>query len=458
MRVLKHDLNTSLDTDEIYEKIRCNFINTALLESLDGPENLVGQSVICFDPQKFIRINNNALYVNGKRIATGIKAIRSHLQSIIDDFALKTDHPEVFNGGLLGYTGYNFVSYAEPILPNLNPEQNHPIHFPDALYGLFLDGIIVDHRTDEIYYFHHPKVTSRKNLIQHILNEPQQETSDFVLTSDLTYTQSKDDFEEKVETIKEKIIAGEIFQAVISQQASCNFEGNRFELYKRLRIVNPSPYMYCLEFFDIFIVGSSPELLVSLTDNQLTTYPIAGTRPKGKTTEERDRLAKELLADEKEIAEHNMLVDLARNDISKVAARGAVDVPVYMKIEEFSHVIHIVSKVEGRLADCKNQFDAFEATFPAGTVSGAPKLRAIEIIQELEPVNRGPYAGTVGYFGLDGNMVQAIAIRTAFGIGDFIRIQAGAGIVLDSNPSNEYHETIAKLGAFLQVLEKKVTV
>jgi anthranilate synthase component 1 len=258
-------------------------------------------------------------------------------------------------------------------------------------------------------------------------------------------------FLEGVERIQEYIRAGDAFQVVLSQRLGMPFQGRPFDLYRVLRTVNPSPYLYFLELDGLKLVGTSPEVLVRVEDGTVTVRPIAGTRPRGRSAEEDQALAEELLADEKELAEHRMLVDLGRNDVGRVARFGSVRVPDLMVVERYSHVMHLVSQVEGELRDDLSAMDVFRACFPAGTVSGAPKIRAMEIIDELEPVKRGPYAGAVGYFSYGGmNMDMAITIRTVMVAGSQAFVQAGAGIVADSDPSREFEETLSKARALLR--------
>jgi anthranilate synthase component 1 len=265
---------------------------------------------------------------------------------------------------------------------------------------------------------------------------------------------TKTRFEEAVEKAKDYIISGDIFQVVLSKRYDFRFEGNLMAFYRSLREINPSPYMYYFKEGNRQIVGSSPEMLVRVDNRVVETFPIAGTRPCVENPSENKRLAEELLADPKERAEHVMLVDLARNDVGKVAKFGSVHVPEFMKVHRYSHVQHIVSQVVGDLQDDKECYDALRAVFPAGTVSGAPKVRAMEIIEELEPTKRGPYAGAVGYFSYNGNADFAITIRTLFADGDKACIQVGAGIVADSIPEREWFETDHKAEALMKALKK----
>jgi anthranilate synthase component I len=264
---------------------------------------------------------------------------------------------------------------------------------------------------------------------------------------------SRDAFECAVQRIRDYIVAGDAFQVVLSQRLTVPLQRDALDVYRALRALNPSPYLFFLELDGIALVGSSPEVLVRVEDGTVTVRPIAGTRARGRSDEEDMRLAAELLADEKERAEHLMLVDLGRNDVGRVARFGSVRVPLVMTIEKYSHVLHLVSQVDGELRDGLSAIDVFRACFPAGTVSGAPKIRAMEIIDELEPVRRGIYAGAVGYFAYGGiNMDTAIAIRTLVAARGQAFVQTGAGIVYDSVPAAEYEETLAKARALLRIL------
>jgi anthranilate synthase component 1 len=263
---------------------------------------------------------------------------------------------------------------------------------------------------------------------------------------------TKDEFLKAVEKAKEYVISGDVVQVVISQRFETDTKCHPFDIYRALRIINPSPYMFYIDTGDIFLVGSSPEILVRLEESKITLRPIAGTRRRGKTEEEDIALEQELLSDEKEKAEHIMLVDLGRNDVGSVAEIGSVSVTELMTVERYSHVMHIVSNIEGKLRKGLDMFDVFMSCFPAGTVTGAPKVRAMQIIEELEPTCRGPYAGAVGYFGFGGNMDMCIGIRMLSIKDGKVYVQAGAGIVADSVPENEYQETINKASAMLKAV------
>lgn len=339
----------------------------------------------------------------------------------------------------MGYASYDLALGLEGI-PQTRRRNNE---FPDAEFGLFDDGIVLDHLKKQTYYFHHGR--NRIEEIRSLLEDQLRvrEVSFGTPRSNL----NREEFTERVERAKEYIRNGDIFQAVLSKRYRIPFKGSLLAFYRQLRKINPSPYMYYLKFGQRQIVGSSPEMLARKIGNRVETFPIAGTRPfTGDPTRNR-ALASELLQDEKERAEHVMLVDLARNDIGKVSRYGSVRVPEFMKVQSYSHVQHIVSQVTGTLRRGLTSFDLFRSVFPAGTVSGAPKIRAMQIINELEPTARGPYAGAVGYFSANGNADFAITIRTLCAQNGVCYLQTGAGIVADSVPDHEWIETERKAAA-----------
>ncbi|MEN4043587.1 MAG: chorismate-binding protein, partial [Methanobacterium sp.] len=342
----------------------------------------------------------------------------------------------------VGYVSYEAAGYFE----NMNfPESS----YPEFQFGLFLDSIVFDRLKDKCEY-----VTFGENRVQEILEVAKKSYNigniEFKFKN---HYYTKEEYEKMVIKAKEKIKAGEIFQSVISNAREYEITGDKLSIYKTLREMNPSPYMYHLKLKNHEIIGSSPEMLVRVEGKNIETYPIAGTRKRGSTEEEDKKLEIELLNDKKELAEHLMLVDLARNDVGKVSEFGSVCVPEYMTVKKFSHVQHIVSRVTGILKEDLTAVDAFASIFPAGTVSGAPKIRAMEIINELERIPRGPYAGALGYFSVNGNADFAITIRTLICNGNNAKIQAGAGIVYDSVPENEYHECKSKAQAIINALE-----
>ncbi len=321
--------------------------------------------------------------------------------------------------------------------------------FPDVEMGIFDDGVVFDHRQKRAYYFYYGK--NRLSEVEAALKQPANVEPLEFSTPKVQMSQTQ--YEHAVEKAKEYITTGHIFQVVLSKRFDFKVSGDLTEFYSALRAINPSPYMYFYKSGNRQIVGSSPEMLARTENRTIETYPIAGTRPNSADKAENRKLARELLADPKEQAEHVMLVDLARNDVGRVSKFGSVRVPQFMKVQRYSHVQHIVSRVIGDLGEGLDSFDALKAVFPAGTVSGAPKVRAMEIIEELENSRRGPYAGTVGYFSYNGNADFAITIRTLFAQNGVGHIQAGAGIVADSVPEREWFETEQKAGALMKALQ-----
>lgn len=350
-------------------------------------------------------------------------------------------------GGAVGYISYDTVRYWEK-LPDTTTDD---LKFPDMEMAIFDDGIVFDHINREAYYYF-----QNKNRLEEIENRIRDTITDqkpFRYTSPRSNT-SKDDFQESVSRAKEYIHSGDIFQAVLSKRYSFSFDGSLINFYRTLRAINPSPYMYFLKMGERQMVGSSPEMLVRVEHGVVETYPIAGTRPRTDDQIKNQALAEELLSDPKERAEHVMLVDLARNDVGRVAEFGSVQIPEFMTVHQYSHVQHIVSRVVGKLRSDMDCFDALKVMLPAGTVSGAPKVRAMEIIEELEPTRRGPYAGAVGYFSCNGNADFAITIRTLTAYRNSASIQVGAGIVADSDPEKELFETEQKAAALMKALDQ----
>ncbi len=424
-----------------YCTIRRRFSGSFILESAPGPERLAEYTFIGFAPEQVIGLKDGRLTIDGAYAGRSAAPL-SYLRQVLDRYRVPSKTRFKYLGGLVGYVGYDFAGYLERL-------SRKSSEFPDFLFGLYLDGVIFDHREGRCYYFSHDQ--DRSPELMPALAATGTPGGQFALRN-LRPNTTKAEFCTKVGRAKEYIRAGDIYQAVLSRQLVGQFSGDLLAVYERLRELNPSPYMYYLDFDEIKIAGSSPEMLLAAQGDLLTTYPIAGTRPIGESSAEEEAHRAELLADEKELAEHNMLVDLARNDLGRVARFGSVHVPEYLVVERFSHVQHLVSRVEGRLCPGKDSFDAFAALFPAGTVTGAPKIRAMELIAELEASPRGPYAGIVGYFSSNGNMDSAIAIRTIFAKGQKLYLQAGAGIVADSIPEREWKETEGKLGALVAAL------
>ena len=347
-------------------------------------------------------------------------------------------------GGLVGFISYDIVRHWENI-----SDKYTELNYADFQFGLFNEGIIFDHEKERVYYYH-----SGDNNLKEVLEllDTEREIGTINYTEPISNI-NKETFENNVDIAKEYVRSGDIFQVVLSRKYESKISGDLLSIYKSLRTINPSPYMYYFKSNDLNIIGASPEMLVRVTDNQIETFPIAGTRPRDEDMEKNKKLTEELLSDEKERAEHVMLVDLARNDVGQIARFGSVKVPEFMEVHQFSHVQHIVSKVIGELKDEKDCFEAIRAIFPAGTVSGAPKIRAMEIIQELEKESRGPYAGALGYFSKNMCADFAITIRTLVVKGNKAYIQAGAGIVADSVPEKEWFETEQKASALIDALK-----
>ncbi len=371
-------------------------------------------------------------------------------------------------GGAFGYAGYDVVRFVEH-LPNA-PEDDR--HLPDLDFSLFDDLVVFDQVTKSLFVVAHVHVAQYESLdaafqagverADRIVARLQQPSSSMLLADfdsdvevdlEIRSNFTKSEFEQAVTRCVEYIRAGDVFQVVIGQRLELPGVCDPFEVYRTLRVINPSPFMFFVRTPAVTLVGSSPEIMCRVLDGVTTVRPLAGTRPRGKTEAEDRELASELLADPKERAEHVMLVDLGRNDVGRVAQFGSVELGDIMVIERYSHVMHISSSVQGKLREGLTAMDALKACLPAGTVSGAPKVRAMEIIDEIEPHRRGPYAGAVGYINYAGNMDTCIALRTIVFCNDKIYIQAGAGIVADSCPSSEYQETLNKAGAMLKAVK-----
>jgi anthranilate synthase component 1 len=418
-----------------------NCENTFLLESSEGAEKLARFSFLGFLPTKTIRLKNGIIRKNGEEYGT-----EDPLLELKKEVGKEDTKTEGFLGGAVGYFSFEYVKYLEKLGSNVTDETG----FPDFEFGIFDDAIVYDHRRSEIRYIYRGE--SRLEQIMGFIKDSSFETPPLKIGNAICNT-TKEQFCKNVDLIKERISEGEIFQAVLSKRYEIEFSGSLLPFYKKLKATNPSPYMYYLKFGKRQIIGSSPENLVRVENRNISSYAtLAGTRPRGKTPEEDALLEKDLLNDEKERAEHVMLVDLTRNDVGKVAEAGSVRVPELMNVHKYSHVQHIASLVTGKLRKDKDAYDTFNAIFPAGTVSGAPKVRALEIISELELAKRGPYAGAVGYFSVNGNADFAIGIRTLCADGDKAYVQAGAGIVYDSVPEKEYLETENKGKALLEAL------
>jgi anthranilate synthase component 1 len=455
---VRTDLLADLDTPvSAYAKLRSTG-PAFLLESVEGGENVSRFSFIGCNPRKIFRAQAGD--------ADPLAALQKELAGYRP---VSVPGLPPFTGGAVGYLGYEFIHSVEKSVPlAARDELDVPM-----MWFMLCDSIVAFDRANQtlrlLVNAHIPPDASAASVaaaydaacvelqrMQAALAQPSPLSS--AALGDAGTIQvpagnfTKAAFEKMVEESKEFIRAGDIFQIVLSQRFSRPFDRNPLDLYRALRTVNPSPYMFLLETGDFALVGASPEVHVRLTGRKVEIRPIAGTRPRGKTAAEDASLEKELLADTKERAEHLMLVDLARNDIGRVCAYGSVKVPEFMIIERYSHVMHIVSQVEGQLEPERSAFDLMRATFPAGTVSGAPKIRAMQLIAEKEGTQRGSYAGALGYFSYDGNLDSCITLRTALLKDGQVHIQAGAGIVADSVPSAEYQETISKASALFKAI------
>ena len=456
----------------VYMKIRDKSEYSFLLESVEGGEKIARYSFIGFKPFMIFEargfdfkvevIDERFSFINER-----VKGESHPLGALNQIFSIfkSANTPELprFTCGAVGYFGYESISLIEKI-PTSNRDD---LDAPD-IFLMFFDSLLVfdnlkrrifiisnvykDDGTNlkDEYYKALGKITEVKSFLKRRINP---DIAKVEIDDDFKFNMTKEEFIEKVKKVKEYIVNGDIFQAVLSQRAERWIEGDPFDIYRMLRVVNPSPYMYFLRMKDLSIIGSSPELLVRVENGIVETRPIAGTRRRGETPEEDEKLERELLNDEKEKAEHLMLVDLGRNDIGKISYFGTVKVDQFMVIEKYSHVMHIVSNISGKLRSDVTPIEALYACFPAGTVTGAPKIRAMEIIAELEPTKRGIYAGAVGYVDFSGNLDSCIAIRTIVMKGNKAYFQAGAGIVYDSSPENEYQETLDKLKATFKAVE-----
>ncbi len=437
-----------------------------LLESVEGGEHVGRYSFLGKDPFLILRACGPRTTVERGGIVTeGARPFIDTLRSLMADFRspFVPDLPR-FTGGAVGYLGYAAASWFEPVLGDLGEAADGT---DQAGFMLFDTVLAFDHVRHRILIIANARVTADDDLeslyqfacakIQFLERELERSLSMERRTSNgpltVTSNHTRERFEDRVRTAKEHIAAGDIYQVVLSQRFEADVETDPFTVYRALRHVNPSPYMYFVRMGAVAVVGSSPEMLVRVEGTRVETHPIAGTRPRGRTDEEDVRLAEELKRNEKERAEHVMLVDLGRNDVGRVCTYGSVRVSQFMGLERFSHVMHLTSVVEGRLADDRDRLDALVACFPAGTVSGAPKVRAMQIIRDLEPSGRGLYAGAVGYLDFAGNLDFCIAIRTVIMSNGHAFVQAGAGIVMDSNPAGEYEETRDKARALLRALE-----
>lgn len=425
-----------------------------ILESSSGHGEKGRYSFIGMDPYKEIIGNERVVTVTeGSREKTihkrPLDVVKEHIPNI------SLDLPFPFYGGAIGYIGYDAIREYEEIGERLTDE----INMPDIHLMFYQELVVFDHKKQEVTIVAldidgnmdlDQQIYSIENMIQQPVDEQMSELTPLEFST----SHDKERFMKLVTKAKERIVDGDIFQVVLSQRMKAVFEVDPFTFYRKLRVANPSPYMFFVDFEEYIVLGASPESLIKVTGDKVVTNPIAGTRPRGKTAEDDEAYAEDLLSDEKESAEHKMLVDLSRNDLGRVSKIGSISIDTFMTIERFQHVMHIVSEVSGTLAEGLTGLDALTTTLPAGTVSGAPKIRAMQIVNEMEDSLRGVYSGSIGYINLNGDLDLALAIRTMVVKDKMAYVQAGAGIVYDSDPATEYQETLNKAKSLLEVGQK----
>jgi anthranilate synthase component 1 len=450
------DIAADLDTPvSAYLKLGA-LVPRFLLESVEGGERLARYSFLGFGDALEVRLDDKTLSIGDESLRRPqnqdeyLGRLREALAAAPRPNPVVAELP--FSGGLVGVSGYDVVRLFENVPRGTAPQAG----IPEAAFTATSSALVFDHLTRRVALLHDGPDAERESLrkeVIRLLRGAIPANGNSISTSPGVGSMTEKEFSERVQACKEHIAAGDIYQIVLSVLFRGESNVAPFEVYRALRLLNPSPYMFYLEFGDLKVVGSSPEALVKLNGRNASLRPIAGTLPRGKTPDEDKENEKRLLGDPKESAEHVMLVDLARNDLGRVAAAGSVHVDPYRAIERYSHVMHIVSGVQGELAPEYDAFDLFAASFPAGTLVGAPKVRAMEIIEEMEDVGRGLYGGTAGYYGGSGDMDQAITIRTIVFNGDEYSFQAGAGLVADSSPEREFQEVMAKSAILRRALE-----
>jgi anthranilate synthase component 1 len=434
-------LDLSENQFEIYNKIARNYSHSFLFESLTGPEVLAETSVMGFDPKIILKGYSDRVEIKHKNGDIETISTNNPFEELKKLLETVSDQSYRYLGGAVGVVNYDAIRLVE------NIPKSHKISEPLMEFGIYDDGLLYDNKQNKLFYFYYDE----NRFEQFNISE---NTFEGFEISEIKQNMDEEKFSNIVNKAKQYIHDGDIFQVVLSRKFAFDAKGDFLTLYKVLRKMNPSPYMYHIKQDSKTTIGASPEMLIRVTNDLVETFPIAGTRKITDNEEKNKQLADELLHDEKELAEHTMLVDLGRNDIGRVCKYGTVHVEELMEIKRFSHVQHIVTHVVGNLDSKFDMFDAFQAVFPAGTVSGAPKVRAMEIIDELELESRGPYAGAVGYFSYNGCCDFAIAIRSIFIEDGNGFVQSGAGIVSDSISENEFKETEHKAGAMLQSLKE----
>ncbi len=458
-REIMADIKTPMEVLRILKGVSSHCY---MLESVENQEKWGRYTFLGYDPKMEITCSDGRMTIrNGKEEVRQSDHPGDVIKEILREYrSPKVEGLPTFTGGLVGYFSYDYLKYSEP---GLNLDGEDAEGFKDVDFMLFDKVIAFDNFHQKIFVIANARtehleeeycrcVGEIDGIIELIRRGKAVEVLPGKITSDFRPLFSKEEYCGMVERAKEYIYEGDIFQVVLSNRLEADYQGSLLNAYRHLRTINPSPYMFYFSSDDMEVAGASPETLVKLENGTLHTFPLAGTRPRGGTKEEDIRLEKELLADEKECAEHNMLVDLGRNDLGKISRFGSVEVEDYMEILRYSHVMHIGSTVRGRIRDDRDSLDAVDAVLPAGTLSGAPKIRAMEIINELENNKRGIYGGAIGYVDFTGNLDTCIAIRTAYQKNGKVFVRSGAGIVADSVPENEYRECLNKAKAVMDAV------
>ena len=429
----------------LFKKIERQYSNCFYLESLGEESHIARHSIIGFDPEKVLYANENTLTIEN-RDGSSENYESENPYYLLREIVPQNIISRKYAGGLTGYLGYDCMNYFESTLSLQDSEL-----FDVFRFGLFTDGLILDKMTGEVIYFYYND--SRLALVEQLLAADEVISGELVVTA-TGETMTQEDHRAAVLKVKQDIINGKIFQTEVGFKKSFHLEGDTINIYEQMREVNPSPQMYYLKFDQQKVIGASPELLFRLRQGEMETFPLAGTAKRGADRTEDTALARALLNDPKEIAEHNMIVDLHRNDIGRVAQFGTVKVRSLMDIKRFSHVQHISSEIVGIISDKEDMFSGLASNFPAGTLTGAPKIEAMKIINELENDGRGPYGGAVGHFSFNGDCTFAIPIRTLFANGEQAYVQTCGGNVFDSNPEDEYEEIRRKFAGTKKVLDK----
>ncbi len=466
VREILSDITTPV---QVMKKLKNVSDHCFLLESVEDSRQWGRYSFLGYNPTMDISLKNHVLTVTDEKGNVSDRACDepgAYIKKLVDAHrSPRLENMPVFTGGLVGYFAYDYMQYAEPSL-HFNAKNEYD--FSDMELMLFEDLIVFDNlkqvivlisnvHTDDLENSYETAIRKISEMEDIIINGAFQKSEPGRLLEEMRPVFSREEFCDRVEKTKQHIVDGDIFQLVLSNPMEAGFEGSLFDTYRILRTTNPSPYMFYFSG-DTEIAGASPETLVKVENGEIRTFPLAGTRPRGKTYEEDEALEKELLADEKEKAEHNMLVDLGRNDLGKLCEFGSVEVEKYMEIQRYSHVMHIGSSVKGKLSPDYTAIDAVDSVLPAGTLSGAPKIRACQIIDELEGIKRGIYGGAIGYVDFTGNLDTCIAIRLAYKKNGKVFVRSGAGIVADSVPENEFIESINKAKAVVNAITESTAL